>query len=87
MMRYDNVDDKVAGITLWGKLTEWFEKAGYEKVFGNVGFSHINQQGVEILNEYAGKGYRVVTLISDGMLATYPSILPIKTIGLCGVTK
>ncbi len=78
MMRYDNVDDKVAGITLWGKLTEWFEKAGYEKVFGNVGFSHINQQGVEILNEYAGKGYRVVTLISDGMLATYPSILPIK---------
>ncbi|MDF9719206.1 hypothetical protein P4S07_005340 [Serratia marcescens] len=33
IMSYDEVGDQVSGITMWGKLTEWFEKAGYEKVF------------------------------------------------------
>ncbi|MDC9597997.1 hypothetical protein [Xenorhabdus anantnagensis] len=65
---YDEVDDQVAGITMWGMLTEWFEKAGYEKIFSNVGLSHCNMNDLMTLNDYASQGYKVVTLISDTML-------------------
>ncbi|CDH33210.1 hypothetical protein [Xenorhabdus bovienii] len=65
---YDEVDDQVAGITMWEMLTEWFEKAGYEKVFSNVGLSHCNMNDLMTLNDYASQGYKVITLISDTML-------------------
>jgi hypothetical protein len=68
IMSYDEVGDQVAGITMWGKLTEWFEKAGYEKVFDNISLSHANESDIVNLNSYVKKGYRVVTLISAGML-------------------
>ncbi|WP_047683320.1 MULTISPECIES: hypothetical protein [Xenorhabdus] len=65
---YDEVNDQVAGITMWGMLTEWFEKAGYEKIFSNVGLSHCNMNDLMTLNDYASQGYKVITLISDTML-------------------
>lgn len=68
IMSYDEVGDQVSGITMWGKLTEWFEKAGYEKVFDNISLSHANEEDIVKLNSYAKQGYRVVTLISAGML-------------------
>jgi hypothetical protein len=68
IMSYDEVGDQVAGITMWRKLTEWFEKAGYEKVFDNISLSHANEADIVKLNSYAKQGYRVVTLISAGML-------------------
>ncbi|MEA5103967.1 hypothetical protein [Pantoea sp. S18] len=68
IMSYDEIDDQVAGITMWGKLSEWFEKAGYVKVFSNVGLSNSNVQDLAKLNEYANDGFKVVTLISAGML-------------------
>ncbi|MBD2797254.1 hypothetical protein ID856_12000 [Xenorhabdus sp. 18] len=68
IMSYDEVDDEVAGITMWRKLTEWFEKAGYEKVFSNISLMHSNKEGIEELNNYIEQGYHVVSLISAGML-------------------
>ncbi|MDE9429804.1 hypothetical protein [Xenorhabdus bovienii] len=65
---YDEVDDQVAGITMWGKLAEWFEKAGYEKVFSNISLMHSNKEDIEKLNNYIDQGYHVVSLISVGML-------------------
>ncbi|MBD2810051.1 hypothetical protein ID853_03935 [Xenorhabdus sp. Vera] len=74
IMSYDEVDDEVAGITMWGKLTEWFEKAGYEKVFSNVGLSHSNIKDLVTLGDYFKMGYHVVTLISAGMLSDFGDI-------------
>ncbi|CBJ80889.1 hypothetical protein XBJ1_3780 [Xenorhabdus bovienii SS-2004] len=71
IMSYDEVDDELAGITMWGKLTEWFEKSGYEKVFSNVGLSHSNIDDIVTLSDYYNKGYHVVTLISAGMLSDF----------------
>ena len=68
LMSYDEVDDQLAGITMWGKLSEWFEKAGYEKIFDNISLTHANEKDIVKLNSYANQGYRVVTLISAGML-------------------
>jgi hypothetical protein len=68
IMSYDEVDDQVAGITMWGKLTEWFEKSGYMKVFSNVGLARCNIEDLAQLNKYAKKGFKVVSLISAGML-------------------
>lgn len=68
LMSYDEVDDQLAGITMWGKLSEWFEKAGYEKIFDNISLTHANGKDIVKLNSYANQGYRVVTLISAGML-------------------
>ncbi|MEB7597842.1 hypothetical protein [Raoultella terrigena] len=68
VMSYDAVDDQVSGITMWGVLTNWFQKAGYEKIFNNISLSHANEEDIVMLNSYAKQGYRVVTLISAGML-------------------
>ncbi|WP_404680020.1 hypothetical protein [Raoultella terrigena] len=68
VMSYDAVDDQVSGITMWGVLTNWFQKAGYEKIFDNISLSHANEEDIVMLNSYAKQGYRVVTLISAGML-------------------
>ncbi|MEQ1975424.1 hypothetical protein [Xenorhabdus sp. SGI240] len=65
---YDEVDDQAAGVTMWGKLTEWFEKAGYEKIFSNISLMHSNKEDIETLNGYIDQGYHVVSLISAGML-------------------
>lgn len=73
IMSYDEVDDEVAGITMWGKITEWFEKCGYVKVFSNVGLSRCSIRELARLNEYAEKGFRVVSLISAGMLFDFGS--------------
>lgn len=73
IMSYDEVGDQVAGITMWGKLTEWFEKAGYEKIFDNISLSHANEADIVKLNSYMKQGYRVVTLISAGMLKGWGS--------------
>ncbi|MDJ0088258.1 hypothetical protein [Pantoea allii] len=72
IMSYDEVDDQVAGITMWGKLTEWFEKAGYEKVFDNISLSHANVNDIISLNNYISSGHKVVSLISAGMLSDFP---------------
>lgn len=65
---FDTLDSPAAGVTLWPTLTEWFEKAGYEKVFSNVGITQAGIQGIRDLNKYFNKGYKVVTLINDGLL-------------------
>lgn len=65
---------------MWQTLTEWFEKAGYIKVFSNVGVTQAGIQGMQDLNNYVQKGYKVVSLINDSLLegssserATYPT--------------
>lgn len=45
-----------------------FHKAGYEKVFSNVGITRAGIKGIRGLNEYIDKGYKVVTLINDSLL-------------------
>ena len=53
---------------MWQTLTQWFEKAGYEIVFRNVGITQAGVQGIRDLNKYVEQGYKVVTLINDGLL-------------------
>ncbi|EPE7166539.1 hypothetical protein ACSMAE_003919 [Cronobacter sakazakii] len=72
IMSYDGVGDQVSGITMWGKLTEWFEKAGYEEIFDNISLSHANVNDIISLNDYISSGYKVVSLISTGMLSDFP---------------
>lgn len=79
VLSFDTLDSPVAGITMWQTLTEWFEKAGYEKVFSNVAPVQAGIQGIRDLNEYAQKGYRVVTLINDGLLKRSDSNLTVPT--------
>ncbi|WP_413773713.1 hypothetical protein, partial [Klebsiella sp. A-Nf5] len=80
VLSFDTLDSPVAGITMWPTLTTWFEKAGYERVFSNVGITQAGIQGIRDLNEYINKGYKVVTLINDSLLrdsmfehTTYPT--------------
>lgn len=80
VLSFDTLDSPLAGITMWQKLTEWFEKAGYIKVFSNVGVTQAGIQGMQDLNNYVQKGYKVVSLINDSLLegssserATYPT--------------
>ncbi|TXE21697.1 hypothetical protein FOT62_27660 [Serratia marcescens] len=68
VLNFDTLDSPVAGITLWDTLSSWFERAGYEKTFSNVGITQAGVQGIRELNEYVKKGYRVITLINDGLL-------------------
>ncbi|WBM70679.1 hypothetical protein OH773_21660 [Buttiauxella sp. WJP83] len=79
VLSFDNLDSPIAGITMWQTLTEWFEKAGYEKVFSNVGITQAGIQGINDLNEYVRKGYKVVTLINDGLLTGGESKLTVPT--------
>lgn len=65
---FDAIDSPVAGITMWQALSDWFEKAGFEKVFSNVGITQAGLQGIRDLNSYIEKGYKVVTLIDDSLL-------------------
>ena len=65
---FDALDSPVAGITMWQTLSEWFEKAGYEMVFSNVGITQAGIQGIRDLNKYVVQGYKVITLINDGLL-------------------
>ncbi|MFW0765814.1 hypothetical protein ACN0IV_08215 [Trabulsiella odontotermitis] len=76
---YDSIVSPVAGVTMWGTLSEWFEKAGYEKIFSNAGPVQAGMQGFNELNSYASKGYRIVALISDGLLKGSDSILTIPS--------
>ncbi len=68
ILSYDEVDDPTSGITAWWSLSDWFEKAGYEKVFSNVSLSRCNINDLVTLSDYCRDGYRVATLISAGML-------------------
>lgn len=79
VLSFDTLDSPLAGMTMWQTLTEWFEKAGYKKVFSNVGVTQAGIQGIHELNEYAKKGYKVVTLINDGLLEGGTSILTVPT--------
>lgn len=74
LLDYDSVDSPVAGITMWQTLTEWFEKAGYELVFSNVGITQVGTDGINKLNGYYMKGYTVVSLIDDSLLAESTSV-------------
>lgn len=76
---YDAVNSPMAGITMWGKLSEWFEKAGYQKVFSNVSAIHKNVQDIRTLNEFVHQGCWVVTLINDGLLQLSDSNLTVPT--------
>lgn len=80
VLSFDTLDSPLAGITMWQTLTEWFEKAGYIKVFSNVGVTQAGIQGIQDLNNYVQKGYKVISLINDSLLegssserATYPT--------------
>lgn len=73
IMSYDEIGDQVSGITMWGGLAGWFEKAGYEKVFDNISLSHVSVSDIIKLNSYVKNGYKVVTLISAGMLKGWGS--------------
>ncbi|WP_223281796.1 hypothetical protein, partial [Xenorhabdus griffiniae] len=54
---YNQVEAETAGVTMWGKLIEWFEKAGYEKIFDNISvFSHSN------INEIITFIYRILRI-------------------------
>ena len=79
VLSFDTLDSPFAGVTMWQTLSEWFEKAGYEKVFSNVGITYAGIQGIRDLNEYAQKGYKVVTLINDGLLGRSNSNLTVPT--------
>ncbi|WP_312690264.1 hypothetical protein [Kosakonia sp.] len=79
VLSFDTLDSPVAGITMWQTLTEWFEKAGYEKVFSNVGPVQAGIRGIRDLNEYAKNGYKVITLINDGLLGRSDSNLTVPT--------
>ncbi|MDR3432582.1 MAG: hypothetical protein P4L95_11890 [Rouxiella aceris] len=79
ILTFDTLDSPFAGITMWQILTEWFEKAGYKMVFSNVGVSQAGINGIRALNEYAKKGYKVVTLINDGLLDRGLSISTVPT--------
>ncbi|WP_278809231.1 hypothetical protein [Obesumbacterium proteus] len=68
VLSFDTLDSPLAGVTIWQTLTEWFEKAGYEMVFSNVGITQAGVQGIRDLNKYVEQGYKVVTLINDGLL-------------------
>ena len=57
IMSYDDIDDEVAGITMWGKITEWFEKSGYAKIYTNVGLGRCSIEDVARLSEYADNGF------------------------------
>lgn len=70
---YSSAEDEAAGVTMWGMLSEWFEKVGYQKVFDNISLSSSNLKDVLYLNEYQKKGYLVVSLISAGMLTGLPN--------------
>ncbi|EDQ4901474.1 hypothetical protein NLD39_004440, partial [Salmonella enterica] len=78
VLNFDALDSPVAGITMWQTLTEWFEKAGYEMVYSNVGITQAGVQGIRDLNKYIEQGYKVVTLINDGLLeySTNKTTLP-----------
>lgn len=76
---FDELDSPVAGITLWENLSEWFEKAGYERVFSNVGVTQAGAQGIRELNEFVLQGYKVVTLINNGLLKDSDSNLTVPT--------
>lgn len=76
---FDSLDSPVAGITMWNTLTEWFEKAGYELVFKNAGITQAGIEGIRELNKYIKKGYKVVTLINDGLLEGSTTITTIPT--------
>lgn len=78
-LNFDTLDSPIAGITLWQTVTEWFEKAGYEKVFNNAGFTQAGMQGLRDLNEYAKQGFKVITLINDGLLYGSDNNLTIPT--------
>ncbi|MGJ0626238.1 hypothetical protein [Xenorhabdus bovienii] len=71
ILSYDEVDDPTSGITAWWSLSDWFEKAGYEKVFSNVSLSRCNINDLVTLSDYCRDGYRVATLISAGMLKNH----------------
>ncbi|KOY03344.1 hypothetical protein AM274_07840 [Pseudomonas nunensis] len=69
-MDYDSPDDQVAGITLPGKIADWFKQAGASVVFDNVQFtSHLNQQQLIELFGHISPQHHVATLIGAGMLA------------------
>ncbi|WP_449550122.1 hypothetical protein [Lelliottia amnigena] len=48
------------------------EKAGFEKIFDNVSLSHANVNDISSLNSYASKGFKIISLISAGMLSDFP---------------
>jgi uncharacterized Zn-binding protein involved in type VI secretion len=69
LLDYDSPDDQVSGITLPGKLKEWFKQVGATLLFENVQFSsHINQAQLVELFTYLGPHSHVATLIGAGML-------------------
>ncbi|WP_337236687.1 hypothetical protein [Proteus faecis] len=70
---YSSAEDEASGVTMWGMLSEWFEKAGYQKVFDNTSLSSSSFKDILDLNEYQRKGYLVVSLISAGMLTGLPN--------------
>lgn len=68
VLSFNALDSPVAGVTMWRILTELFEKVGYKMVFSNVGITQAGIQGIRDLNKYIMQGYRVITLINDGLL-------------------
>lgn len=82
ILSFDTIDSPLSGATTWWVLAKWFEKAGYEKVFSNVGITQAGIKGINDLNKYTSeKGYKVVTLICDSLLenSASPEALTVPT--------
>lgn len=64
-------EQEVAGITLWTELKGWFNKSGFKGVKAYPFYPNgYNPTLISEINQYAGDGYYVVTLISASLLSS-----------------
>jgi hypothetical protein len=88
-LSYSSVDDEAAGITMPGKLTDWFNKAGFGGVRNvtNVVFTK-SKSDIEAADNLRKQGYRVCLFINADMLAlakqNKKSVLPDHWVVLSG---
>ncbi|MGN2485881.1 hypothetical protein [Acinetobacter calcoaceticus] len=70
-LRLKDPNQEVAGITLWGELINWFKKSGFSGVKTFPFYINGYNPGlISELNQYAGDGYYVVSLISASLLSS-----------------
>lgn len=79
VLSYDSINYEISGISMWDTVAGWFEKAGYVKIFDNVGITRGNIQDIRKLNAYFKQGYKVITLIADGLLTSSESSLTVPS--------
>jgi hypothetical protein len=88
-LRYSSVDDEAAGITMPGRLADWFTKAGFSGVRNvtNLVFKK-SKADIEAADELRRQGYRVCLFVNADMLDTATqnnkSIIPNHWVVLSG---